>query len=362
MRIFLILLLLTATIYQCRTLPSQSPQSDESTPQQEGPLAVSADRESDATEPAETLSTKLMRNLHVPLKTAGGTQLWTDRIWREGYRIQKNALTGHCRLVDATDVRRVSGSRALCEATLKQLLKDKEPAESATDGSGKHVVVLLHGLMRTHHSMKPLSASLREAGYDEVVRFSYASTRGSIGDHAAALREVLDGFPPDTRFSFVGHSMGNIVVRHLIGDLQRDRDPAALLPRCQAMVMLGPPNQGAAIARRLAATRVFGFVTGQGGLELGPQWDEFAAKLGTPPFPFAIVAGDVSDARLSNPLVDGTGDFIVSLEEAGLDGAVEFHSVPTLHSFLMSDEAAMRLAVGFLQSHAPPGENAPLLR
>jgi hypothetical protein len=33
-----------------------------------------------------------------------------------------------------------------------------------------------------------------------------------------------------------------------------------------------------------------------------------------------------------------------------------------LHSFLMSDEAAMRLAVGFLQSHAPPGENAPLLR
>ncbi len=357
MRMFLILLMLTVTIYQIRPLAGQSPPGDDSTPQQEGPLAVSAEEVPDATEPSETLSAKLMRNLNIPLKTAGGTQLWTDHVWRDGYRIQENALTGHCRLVDPTDVRRVSGTRALCEATLAQLAAEKKPVRS-----GKHVVVLLHGLMRTHHSMKPLSGSLSEAGYDDVVRFSYASTRGSIGDHAAALREVLDGFPPDTEFSFVGHSMGNIVVRHLIGDLQRANDPNNLLPRCQAMVMLGPPNQGAAIARRLAPTKVFGFVTGQGGLELGPQWNDFVGKLAVPPFPFAIVAGDVSDGRISNPLVDGTGDFVVSMDEAKLEGAAEFHSVPSLHSFLMSDKAAMDLAVDFLISHAPPSETATKLR
>jgi hypothetical protein len=50
------------------------------------------------------------------------------------------------------------------------------------------------------------------------------------------------------------------------------------------------------------------------------------------------------------------------MDEAKLEGAAEFHSVPTLHSFLMSDKAAMDLAVGFLISRAPPSETATKLR
>ncbi len=103
--------------------------------------------------------------------------------------------------------------------------------------------------------------------------------------------------PPETQFSFVGHSMGNIVVRHLISDLQRDGDPHGVLDRCRSMVMLGPPNQGAAIARRLAPTGLYGILTGKGGLELGPDWEDFVQNLATPSFPFAIIAGDVSATR-----------------------------------------------------------------
>ena len=73
----------------------------------------------------------------------------------------------------------------------------------------------------------------------------------------------MEGMPDETEFSFVGHSMGGIVVRHLVGDLQRD-DPGDLLKRCRSLVMLGPPNQGASIARRLARTGVFGLVSGKG--------------------------------------------------------------------------------------------------
>ena len=304
---------------------------------------------------------------NVPLKTTGGTQLWTDHCDRDGLRIQQNALTGHWRLLDSHDVRQAWGTRQACEAKLGELCIAAESLSTPTPSPGsapgntnaapRHAVVMLHGLMRTRHSMKTLAQSLADKGSADggepiqTIRFSYASTRSSIGDHAAALREVLESQPSSTQFSFVGHSMGNIVVRHLIGDLKRDGDPQNILPRCRSMVMLGPPNQGAAIARRLAPTKLYGWVTGAGGMELGPGWEAFSANLATPDFPFLIIAGDVSGSTVQNPLVDGSSDFVVSVDEAKLDGSVAVETFPVLHSFLMNDAAVVERTVDFLTSH-----------
>ncbi len=285
-------------------------------------------------------------NFNLPMKTGGGAQVWTDHAWRDGFRIQQNALTSHWRLLDKSDIRRAWGSREQVDAAL-ELAK---PKAQCTAGD-KPTIVLMHGLMRTHHSFKKLGDQLEANGHENVIRFSYASTRTKISDHAAALREVLEDQPADTEFCFVGHSLGNIVTRHLIGDLQRDGDPTGILPRCRAMVMLGPPNQGAAIARRLAPTGLFGVVTGNAGIELGPRWDQLKARLAIPPFPFAIVAGDVSENVIQNPLVDGGSDFVVSLEEAKLDGAEKIVSLPVLHSFLMSDDDACRFTTEFLAKY-----------
>ena len=303
-----------------------------------------------------TMDSMMDKAFNVPLKTTGGTQLWTDHDDRDGYRIQQNALTGHWRLLDTGDVRQAWGTREACQSKLDEL----HPLSAQSTPT--HAVVMLHGLMRTRHCMKSLGQlTEKELSVDvqpvRTIRFSYASTRKSIGDHAAALREVLQSQPESTQFSFVGHSMGNIVIRHLIGDLQRDGDPANILPRCRAMVMLGPPNQGAAIARRLAPTRLYGWITGTGGLELGPQWKTFSEKLGTPAFPFLIIAGDVSANTVQNPLVDGSSDFVVSVEEAKLEGATALETFPVLHSFLMRDQAVMKRTIEFLSSpSAKPAE------
>lgn len=282
---------------------------------------------------------------NLALKTGGGTQLWTDHCYRDGYRIQQNALTEHWRVLDPSDVRRGWGSEQQCHKIL-----DKLKPNPRVLGKPKHYTVLLHGLMRTHHSMKPIATAMAKEGRPDVIRFAYASTRESIADHSAALKEVLEDLPANTQFSFVGHSMGNIVVRHLIGRLQQD-DPKQLLGRCHSMVMLGPPNQGAAISRRLAPTGLYGWLTGQGGLELGPQWETFVTELATPPFPFMIIAGDVSGLPITNPLVDGSSDFVVSVDEAKLDGSESLEIVPVLHSFLMNDEKALKMTVKFLKEH-----------
>ncbi|MFG0290954.1 MAG: esterase/lipase family protein [Rhodopirellula sp. JB044] len=291
-------------------------------------------------------SDTVAKNLNVPLPTIGGAQLWTDLENRSGYRLQRNALSGHCRVLDPNNIRRGWGNEAEAMELLDNLCGD------VPDPSAKPTAVLIHGLMRTDASMKSLEKALRADGYDHVIRFGYASTRSGLAESAAALRRVLEGQHPETEFCFVGHSMGNIVTRHMIGDLQRDGDPANLLPRCRAMVMLGPPNHGAVIARRLAATGIFGLVAGPGAMELGTGWADVESKLATPPFPFAIVAGKVEPGPIRNPLVEGDSDFVVGLEEAKLDGALETHEVPVLHSFLMNDTDCQKWTIDFLDSHA----------
>lgn len=280
---------------------------------------------------------------NLPMKTAGGAQFWTDHCWQDGYRLQKNALTKHWRLLDPNNVRLAWGKRVQCEQKLVSLC----PPQEAT--TAKHRVILLHGLMRTAGSMKSMAASIEDASDSVAVPITYASSRAPIASHAAALRELLEAFPEDDTFSFVAHSMGNIITRHLVADLQRDGDPKGILPRCQGMVMLGPPNQGAIIAERLGPTKVFAWVTGKGGMELGKRWAELEPNLATPPFPFHIVAGEVH-GPIENPLIDGDGDFVVKVEETKLDGAASHTVVPVLHSFLMSDQAVIDQTIELLSN------------
>ena len=143
--------------------------------------------------------------------------------------------------------------------------------------------------------------------------------------------------------------MGNIVVRHMIADLKKD-DPEKILPRCKSMVMLGPPNQGAMIARRLAPTGIFGWVTGAGGLSWVPIGSNLKRN-SLPSFPFAIVAGDVSSKPIQNPLTEGSGDFVVSVDEAKLEGSKWLRTVPVLHSFLMDDKAVQKMTSDFFKEH-----------
>jgi hypothetical protein len=282
---------------------------------------------------------KSLWNLKLP--TLGGKQLWTDFVWRNGWRVQQNAITKHWRLLDDHNFRHAWGSREACEA----VLATEQPEHLVPQG---RVTVLLHGLGRTSGSMNGLAQYLTEQGLGPVVCLDYASSRDTIAHHAAALREVVNEWPADLRLNFIGHSMGNIVVRHAISDWQNS-GATSVLDRLEHVVMLGPPNQGASIARQLSKTGVFGWVVGQGGLELGKNWNELESHLATPPCPFGIIAGRLSKNALVNPLVEGEGDFIVSVEETKLPGATDFFEVPVLHSFLMDDDAVQQAVANFLR-------------
>ena len=125
-----------------------------------------------------------------------------------------------------------------------------DPAHSAAAvarPAPRELVVVVHGMGRSSFSMLPLASALEDEGY-EVLRFGYSSVCCSIPELGEQLREAVDARMRDeiTQVHFVGHSLGNILVRWV---LTRDTLP----PRVGRVVMLAPPNQGAEAADRFAS-------------------------------------------------------------------------------------------------------------
>src|SRR5687767_120728 len=57
----------------------------------------------------------------VSTKTSGGRCFWGDELLFRDWRIQRNVLTGHCRLLDGDDRRQTWGDLETCRAALDDI-------------------------------------------------------------------------------------------------------------------------------------------------------------------------------------------------------------------------------------------------
>lgn len=279
------------------------------------------------------------------LSTLGGLQFWTDLQHRGGWRLQRHCTSGHCRLVDAGNVRRAWGTREQCEREFERLI-----GTGVVPPNRPTVVILAHGLARTRGCWKPMSEHLSRHTDWQVIDFSYASTRLPMADHAAALHSVIESLGPEVRtIHCVGHSMGNIVFRHFLND---HRDPVTGRqgdPRIGRIVMIAPPNQGSKVARWLQPTGVFSLVTGRSGVELGRDWAQLENRLATPEVEFGIIAGgNPETGKGLNPLFKGGDDLTVSVEETRLPGARDMLVRPWLHPTIMRQPEVCDATLRFL--------------
>jgi hypothetical protein len=286
-----------------------------------------------------------MGNFNLKTPTMGGKQFWTDRRHRGGWRIQRNIVTGHCRLLDANNQRRAWGSLEACEEVLQRHI-----AAGEVRTTKPHVVIVLHGLGRTRSAMQSLCDYLEEQGDVTTINVSYASTRDTVQHHAEALHDIMNHLPPEVEHvSFVAHSLGNIVIRHYLSDCTDPATGRTPDPRIRRMVMLGPPNNGAALAVRFKNNPLFRTLWGKSGIELAESFDDLQQHLAIPTCEFGIIAGGSESGESKNPLLDGTNDFVVTVEETRLPGATDFTVVPVLHSFLMGDKLVQEYVLSFLR-------------
>lgn len=145
------------------------------------------------------------RNIKGP--TLGGKYIWSDIYLFAGWRIQKNFLSGHFRLLDDQDKRRAWGGYEHCRDRLETFKSERE-----LHFSSPHLILLLHGLGRHKNTMTKTARFLREREY-QAVCVNYPSTLQPLTDHADDLVHLLDNLDGVTSVDFIGHSLGGLVAR-----------------------------------------------------------------------------------------------------------------------------------------------------
>lgn len=288
-------------------------------------------------------------NLKTP--TFGGTQVWADVWYFHRYRIQKNVLTGHHRLLDPNDFRLAWGTLEQCQQKLSEIREE----ESLPPMSGKGVVVL-HGLFRTRGSMKSLCNYLSKNGNFETFDVSYPTTRGSVADHAESLESVMQSLSDLEEVHFVAHSLGNIVIRYWLHEFAARSERPVRLPKFGRMVMLAPPNHQPAMAVALVRGKLIESVAGSAATDLAEGWEALEPKLAVPPFEFGILAGGRGNDTGYNPILGGDDDGVVSVDNTRLKGAADFRRVEALHSFIMTSAPARRMTLRFLKEGSFEGD------
>lgn len=202
------------------------------------------------------------------------------------------------------------------------------------------LVILLHGLWRSHRAMEPLARTLHASGFS-TLNIPYPSSRRSIPELVQSLHPLIERESSRRQTHWLTHSLGGILARALL---------AQGAPPPQRLAMLAPPNQGSEIVDHLAHSPVLSRFLGPAGRALG--------TLGTPtdlPAPPSsvetmVIMGRRSSIPLFRPLLNGENDGIVTVERGKLPNCPHFHVVDADHTFIQIHPDTIRLCLDFFQN------------
>jgi len=272
-------------------------------------------------------------NLELP--TLGGKFLWADIYLLAGWRIQKNILSDHFRLLDDNNKRRAWGSYEHC---LEKLFHFKEKFQLEFPSS--HIILMLHGLGRHSKTMTKPTKFLCDQGY-AAYNLNYPSTFQSVESHADDLEQLLDNLDGITSVSFIGHSLGGLVARELLR--RKDGWRKTIKPR--HLIMLGTPNNGARIADMMSGIKLFHTIAGPSGQDVRPYK---AQDLPKPDISTLIIAGGRGTKTGFNPLFGEDNDGIVTVEESQIPGIPNFKLVKSIHTTIMDHPDSLKAILNFM--------------
>jgi hypothetical protein len=199
---------------------------------------------------------------------------------------------------------------------------------------------------RSWISMSLLGHRLKRRGY-ETHLFGYRPRRPTLDDLSLALRRFVVERVRAEVYHFIGHSLGNVIVRNGFREGFR--------PGLGRIVMLAPPNRPARLAANLRDNRVFRYWTGDSGQKLADP--EFYRTLPVPPVEFGVIVGD----RGHQIGFEEPNDGVVSVEGAKLDGMSDFIVLHHTHTLIMMARDTAKLCQLFLSSGRFTQDGSPTI-
>jgi hypothetical protein len=271
--------------------------------------------------------------------------VWQDEFLNAGWRIQKHFYQGNARLVDAKNMMRAQGSVAECKAAFDYLRTYEERIVPRTS----KLVLLLHGLGSKPEVMQLLKRAIEVDGF-EAMAVTYPTTEQGVQPNADGVERILKSLEGYSEVSIVAHSLGGLITRATLS-----RASFATLPvPVKNVVMLGTPNQGAALAgafRTIARAAVTAAAN-----DLLP---ERAKQMGSIPVSvrFGVIAGGRGGRIGYNPLLSGDNDSVVRTEETKTANMDEWIVMPVFHTDMTNDTPTILAVRRFLRGgtlRAPP--------
>ncbi len=144
--------------------------------------------------------------------------------------------------------------------------------------------------------------------------------------------------------SFVTHSMGGLVVRELLAGDHAWKHRISV----SRVVMIAPPNQGAALAKTMRNAGPYRVLFGPAGQNLTPAHVARIPVIKN--VPVGVIAGGRGDNAGFNPLLPGDDDGTVRVVETPLAGAADFAMVDALHGFISNHPSTINLTIAFLRN------------
>ena len=196
--------------------------------------------------------------------------------------------------------------------------------------------VLVHGIWMSGFMMSVMSKRLDTLGF-RTVTFSYNFLNNSPAENARDLYRRI-GELGASRVNLVGHSLGGIVILHLL-----DQYPKL---RVGKIVLIGSPVKGSYVARRVNDNRVLRPL-------LGRSIDGGSLLDGAPQFkrdtPLGIItgSGQMGLAALLYPAGDDS-DGVVRNSETMIDNATDRIELPHSHSAMIFSGKCADYVANFL--------------
>lgn len=204
-------------------------------------------------------------------------------------------------------------------------------------------VIVLHGMGRTKYAMRKVEKELAADGYT-VWNRSYPSTKKPV--EALAAEHISKGLgycrqAGAGKIHFVTHSLGGILVRQY---LQNNT-----IEGLDKVVMLSPPNKGSEIADNLKEMKLYQWMMGPAGQQLGTGADSLPNMLDRIDATVGIITGNSSSDPWFSPFIPGEDDGKVSVESARLEEMTDFLVVEAGHTFIMSNRSVLEQIRHFLK-------------
>ncbi|WP_038058221.1 esterase/lipase family protein [Thiobacillus denitrificans] len=199
-------------------------------------------------------------------------------------------------------------------------------------------LVLIHGMGRTPLSMARLRRRLRRAGHNPLL-FGYVPAFETLQGTVARLVKLIDRRVDSGNYALVGHSLGTVIIRTVLGQLE-NRAPSACF-------FLAPPLVACRAARFFSRFRLYRWLTGEMGQLLALE--SFMQQLPMPSVPTRIYAGVGCPRAPWLPFGMEASDCILGVSEATGSFETESVKVPSTHTFIMNSKQVFDDMVDFLK-------------